>query len=76
MIALGFAMILVGFALMSPRSGASRSTTSQNVSMGWWRMPSNAGDEGQGWTPWRIRVLQIVGGLVLMVAGVALIATL
>ena len=76
MIVLAFALILVGFALMSPRSGASRSTTSQNVSMGWWRMPSTPERGDQGWSPRRVRLLQIVGGLVLMAAGILIIATL
>lgn len=71
-LAIGMLAVLVGFALMVPRGGVSGSVSARNVMLGNQRV-STRGYEG---TPSRrSRVVQVVIGLVLVAAGIALIAS-
>ncbi len=71
-LAIGMLAVLVGFALMVPRGGVSGSVSARNVMLGNQRV-STRGYEG---TPsCRSRVVQVVIGLVLVAAGIALIAS-
>ena len=74
MIAVGFLLIVVGFAVMAPPSSGSRSTIPRSVAIGWWRTPSTE-DRGDESTPsWRSRIIQIVVGLLLIGGGIVLVA--
>ena len=63
--------VLVGFALMVPRGGVAGSVSARNVMLGNQRM-STRGYEGT--QSRRYRVIQVLVGLVLVAAGIALIA--
>jgi len=71
-IAVGLLLVLVGFAFIVPRGGIPGSAAARNVSLGGWRMPTTRGYEG---TPSRLyRVIQILGGLVMIAGGMVIIA--
>jgi len=70
-LAIGMLAVLVGFALMVPRGGLSGSVSARNVMLGNQRV-STRGYEG---TPSsRSRVVQVLIGVALIAAGIAVIA--
>jgi hypothetical protein len=70
-LAIGMLAVLVGFALMVPRGGVAGSAAARNVMLGSQRV-STRGYEGT--QSRRYRVIQVLIGLALVAAGIALIA--
>lgn len=71
---LALLLMLVGFALMTPRSGTGNPMTSRFLSIGWWRMPTRPERRYDGTTPWQYRLIRVLVGLALMAAGVLILA--
>jgi hypothetical protein len=73
MIAVAFLLILVGLALITPRSGGSESQRSVSIGRQW--LSPRSPNRGYQGTPLRrYRLIQILGGLVLVVGGFVIIA--
>lgn len=72
MIAVGIIVLLVGFALVVPRGAMPGSTSARNVTMGSQRVFATRGY--QGLPSRRSRAIQVVVGVVLIVAGILVIA--
>jgi hypothetical protein len=72
-IALGLLLVLVGFALMVPRNSVPGTTAARNVSLGWQRIFTTPGYQGD--PSRRYRIIQILMGLVVMAGGMVIIAT-
>jgi hypothetical protein len=70
-IALGLLLVLVGFVIMMPRGGMAGSTARRNVILGF-RVFQTPGY--QGVVSWKYRVVRVLSGLVVMAAGVLIIA--
>lgn len=76
MIAVGFLLILVGFCLISVRSGDVSARSPRTVSIGrlWMSVPTEQ-DRGYDSMPsWRNRLIRVLCGLVIIVGGFVLIA--
>jgi hypothetical protein len=72
MIAVGLLLVLVGFVMLIPRGGMPGSASTRNVTLGTQRF-STPGRQGVQST--RFRVIQILMGVVVLAAGIILIAT-
>ncbi len=71
-LAVGIILLLIGFALVVPRGGVAGSTAARNVTLGSQRVFTTRGYDGV--PSRRYRVIQVAVGLVLVAAGIALIA--
>ncbi|MEY2444898.1 MAG: hypothetical protein QOE00_1478 [Ilumatobacteraceae bacterium] len=68
----GMIVLLIGFAFVVPRGGVAGSAAGRNVMLGSQRMLTTRGYDGL--PSRRYRVIQVLAGLVLIAAGIALIA--
>jgi hypothetical protein len=75
-IALGFLVIIVGFALISARGTDSGLRSSRSVSIGrqWWSLPTRPDGGYDGTASRRYRLIRFLGGLVMIVGGFVIIA--
>jgi hypothetical protein len=71
-LAVGVVVLLIGFALVVPRGSVAGTTAARNVRLGSQRIFVTRGYDGLPTR--RYRVIQVVIGLVLVAAGIALIA--
>ena len=71
-IAVGFLLMLIGFAFVVPRGGVAGSTAARNVRVGPGGLSPTPGYDDEPTR--RYRVLQVVLGLVMMVGGFVILA--
>jgi hypothetical protein len=72
MIAVGFLLILVGFAVITPRSGRSESARGVSIGRQWWLRQQVGATTG---TPLqRYRLIRVLGGLAMIVGGFVILA--
>jgi len=74
-IALGFVLILVGFAVVTPKGSGSGSTTNRrSVELGGWRIATKPGRSDDGTQSRRSQVIQALIGLAMIVGGFVVIS--
>ena len=72
MFAVGLLLVLIGFAFVVPRGGVAGSTAARNVRVGPGGLSPTRGYDDE--PSRKYRVLQVLGGLAMIVAGFAILA--